>query len=153
MKNFKMVIVGLFTLMFLGNGMPQSFAQNKFCPAPPPLGDINKLTGDWIGSYTHDGKMYDLAVNLKVEKGELVATTMLPEFKILLTEFKTKICSSNEIHFSYTLPNDEIVEFCGRPKNEVFSGSFHLKKDPKVCTTTGDHFLLTRKRPLATNKE
>ena len=151
MKNFKMVFTSLFTLMLMANST-LSFAQNKFCPAPPPLGDINDFVGDWAGSYTHDGKIHDLAVNLKVEKEELIATTMLPEFKILLTEFKTRICSSNEIHFSYTLPNEQLVEFFGRPENNTFSGKFRIKEG-NVCANVTDHFLLTKKKQLATNKD
>lgn len=151
MKNLKIFYACLLCL-FLMSTSQLSFAQNKFCPAPPPLGDINDFVGDWTGNYTHEGKSHELKVNLKVEDDELIATTMLPEFKILLTEFKTRICFSNEIHFSHTLPNEKVVEFFGRPQEDTFSGKFRIKEG-NVCTRITDHFLLTRKRPLATNRK
>jgi hypothetical protein len=80
-----------------------------------------------------------------MEEEDLIASTSLPKFKILLTEFKTWICPSNEIHFSYNLPDDSIIEFNGKPVNNKIKGQFRLKEYPDLCVQPSGKFFLNKK--------
>ncbi len=154
MKKLQVGLWVLFTLLLTGmSSFVLAQSNGKVCTPPPPLGDTDKLIGNWTGTYTFEGNTYDLNVNFKKETGKLVATLGLSNFDVKPTAFKTWICPSNEIHFSYTLPNSHLVEFNGRPNGNEFTGDFRYKEHPKLCVAATDTFTLRKKRTLVSGVE
>ena len=78
-SRFMLSLMVLLGLSFLTNN--QLDAQS--CPAPPPPPDKAEVLGQWEGTYTYEGKTYDLKVEFK-EKGENFKGGILSETLVLV---------------------------------------------------------------------
>ena len=132
-----MVLLGL---SFLTNN--QLDAQS--CPAPPPPPDKAEVLGQWEGTYTYEGKTYDLKVEFK-EKGEnFVANITLPALNLKKKEFQTWVCRAGEVHMRLDLEEGKAVKLIGYPENGVFSGRFVYNPVANVCGASRDKFTLRK---------
>ncbi len=114
------------------------------CPAPPPAFEKSSLVGEWIGSYTYEGKTYDLNVSFQMEGEKLTATSSMPDLDIPSSEFTSWVCQSNELHMRLDLPRNQAVKLIGRPNNGVLSGRFVYNQPKGVCGASKDRFTLTK---------
>lgn len=149
MKRFKYALSVLFLLCFTCASQV-SFSQStaNVCAPPPPL-NLDNLPGQWSGSYTYQGRSFDLKINFQLQEDKLQASAALPAFEIPEQEFTTWVCKSNEIHMRLDLPNNHAVKFIGVNKNGEISGRFVFNEPPNVCTVAKEKFTLKKTSALA----
>ena len=109
--------IGTFLLSTIG------FSQS--CPIPEPL-DKAMVIGTWKGSFTLDGEIKSLQLNLSEKNNELNTQLVIPFISKKNIETETEICQSEELHIKFNV-NDKNYELVGRIKNKKMSGKLSSK--------------------------
>lgn len=146
----KLLSMTLFFILTLFTGsIANAQATGKACAVPPPpIGDLSEMMGKWEGSYTYQGETHDCQITFSKEDDKLIATASLPAFNVEKGTFKTRVCSSQELHFGHMTLINHYVEFIGRPKNGVMKGYFKYQEDLNVCTKPSGNFSLSKVESL-----
>lgn len=119
-----------------------AFAQS--CPAPPPAFEKSALVGDWSGTYSYDGKTYNLMARISLEGEKLYAQVTASDLKLKKADFTTWVCQSNEAHLRFDLPDGKAVKMIGRPNGDILSGRFVHPEESNVCGASSNKFTMER---------
>jgi hypothetical protein len=110
-------------------------------PTPMTADQVQKVTGKWKGSYTHNGSQVDLEVNIAAKTGnEVDCIINNPPIKGKETAVEYFFCPGGEFHLRKYIGDVSFV-FQGTPENNSIKGLVSMYDSKNKRTLLG-HFTL-----------